>query len=302
MIKQLAFIFLAVMLMTVSAFARETITGTVSEQEGAVFRMAGSEDAEIISIIPFGESISFGASTLSNMSVNYKGSVGYANADGFSFDTKNMSHDTMTVTVIAAEGVNVKSSRFGEVIYVIPFGESITKSPLMRWHSAHYNGERGFVDIGDFTFETVAATPSITPRPTRPPTQPPQELSNSDSTKFWIWLGGIFAGIVLLCLLLNFLNVAKCPKCKARKPSECSRSVIRTEKITFTEKEQIKEYKNEKGRWGEVHPGPMLGQAHERIIIREYKVPGTRTFYDVKYKCQKCAEIYHRNEYVDTRD
>ena len=112
-----------------------------------------------------------------------------------------------------------------------------------------------------------------------------------------IW--AIILGVIGLVVIVVILSKPKCPKCGARKSYSTSRKEIKSERISIKKKETIKHYSKENSN--SVLGRPSLGSATpvESVSTREYTVPGIRTYYDVKYTCQACGEIYIRSEYED---
>lgn len=288
------------------------------------------DNSEVLAIIPVGETISF--SSMSGWD-----SVRYNNIDGWielkdleilteTTTFKTSSYNTVC-TVTNQSGANLRKFNIegSEVLTVIPFGETVEIKLMSPWEAVTYNNIRGWVALKEFKLSTmaeaIATAPPIATAPavTMPAKQssntetfndtkavqenPANPTSQADETNYTPWIIAIVVGIIAIMILASYLKIAKCPKCKARKPQRLSSQQTKTERIYFTETEQIKEYKNNKGLWGEIAPRQSTwGQAPERIIKREYKVPGTRTWYNVKYKCQKCGEEFQRDEYVDKKD
>ena len=117
-----------------------------------------------------------------------------------------------------------------------------------------------------------------------------------DDFKIWV----IIIGVVLIVVLFIFLSQPKCPMCGKRKSSLSSKKKVGEERISIKKTETIKHYSKENTH--SVLGRPTLGSATptEAVSVREYTVPGIRTYYDVTYTCQVCGESYSRREHEDT--
>lgn len=119
-----------------------------------------------------------------------------------------------------------------------------------------------------------------------------------------IYLILLVIAVILIIALRVYLNKAQCPECKKRNASRITEKILREEQIYFKEKETIKEYQNT----GKYHTDLGMRTASnqyinppKKIVTREVMVPGTRTWYNVQYKCNKCGKTFSRQEYVDKK-
>ena len=121
---------------------------------------------------------------------------------------------------------------------------------------------------------------------------------------YWVIL--IIAGVILLYILGWYFGLAQCPKCKSRSCSVLSKEETDSETIYFKKKQYIREYKNDSGsaafdwqaKYGSAN---RYTKEPEKLIEKEVLLPGTRTYYNVKYVCKKCGNEFYRKEHVDTK-
>jgi hypothetical protein len=236
-----------------------------------------SGDAKIV--IPVGETVEFDQySDWKN--VKYNGVSGWVKLIDFKISVASSAEATLPIstpepTTTSTQNTTLESDTTRESTSAIVTTPKPFTSPAVQKPSVY--------ELGDYDYTSTTTHPN--------------------DTNYWPWIIGIGVLIIAIWILSIHLRIAKCPKCKARKPQETSREEGKSERIYFTETEQIKEYKNRRGLMGEIAPkASTWGQAPDKIVKREYKVPGTRTWYTVSYKCRNCGEIFQRSEYVDRKD
>jgi predicted nucleic-acid-binding Zn-ribbon protein len=287
----------------------------------------------VLATIPVGETITLGDAYESGFThMEYKGVRGWIhkrdmNLAGY---TDAMGFEQLKGTVKAENGTPIYALNFdnAEIIGTLPFGVTVEFPIEIGWETVDYKNEigkiHGWVKLQDFTLsyggeQTPAAVPPNVTAPqtaeggvvhTTPLEEQAREKEPDDDQTASSTAGGIYWWIIIavavvgIILLVRYLRKAKCPKCNARNAYRLSSTATgETERIYLTEKEVIKEYTNEKGLLGEIAPRHAhWGQAPDKIVEREVKVPGTRTYYSVTYKCKKCGEEFSRTEYVDRKD
>ena len=114
----------------------------------------------------------------------------------------------------------------------------------------------------------------------------------------------IVVALIGLGALSAYLNQPKCPSCKKRKAIEIGREFLNSERVFFKEEERIKEYDN----IGNYRTDTMQKAATnqyvnppKKIVVKEKLVEGTREYYRVIYKCNKCGGTFTQKEYVDRK-
>lgn len=113
----------------------------------------------------------------------------------------------------------------------------------------------------------------------------------------------IIGGLVLILFIAvcTYLSKPKCPKCKNRNADFVKKEFIREETVYFKDEETIKEYSNPDGAVTPVGLGAQTIKPPERIITKEVKIPGTRKWYRVIYRCKICGEQFSQKEYKDEK-
>lgn len=110
--------------------------------------------------------------------------------------------------------------------------------------------------------------------------------------------------LILIIILCKYLGRIKCPRCHSGKVCELRRTQIGFEPKLFKETVRIKEYDNKynsKTSLGQRAASNQYVNPTSKIITQEVIVEGTRAWYKVQYKCNKCGNEFSVKKYIDSK-